>query len=479
MAERSPSGGEQRRWLRRYRRRTDAPWMSVQCAKCGTSSEIDELFPAVRRSFSRRTRRMCPACLHRRRFQESAWGHRATLAVFTACALLIALRPESHVAGVALGLAMLLLASIPAMLLHEVGHAAMGRLLGLRSIGIVVGCGRSVWRGSLLGMPIEWRAIPVGAITRGALVSAEGARWRMALFAVAGPAVNALAVAVTWPALPDFTVSRPALALGEAVAIGWVGANGLHAVVNLIPFRHTNALGLLASDGLLIVQALRAKPEIVREWLRARFLLEWTISYEDVRLQDALESVREGLASYPDDPQLTSLLGVALVQTGDCEGARDAFRCLLGMDPSPVDRALALSNLAWCDFLSGRDERLDEALQCSQEAFEQLGWMPPVQNTRAAVLVWADRASEALPLVLRSYRGAEAPTDRATVACVVALAYASIGRRDEAKHALEQARDLDATCPLLPRAEAAVSGARPGGVALPRLHPARSRGDPG
>jgi predicted Zn-dependent protease len=127
------------------------------------------------------------------------------------------------------------------------------------------------------------------------------------------------------------------------------------------------------------------------------------------------------------------------------------------MDLPPADRAVVLSNLAWCDFLSAQDERLDEALQCSQEALAQLGWLPAVQSTRGAVLVWSDRASEALPLLLQSYQGAKAPSDRAAVACVLALAYASVGRREDAKNALEQARALDVTCPLLPRAEAAVA----------------------
>jgi hypothetical protein len=48
------------------------------------------------------------------------------------------------------------------------------------------------------------------------------------------------------------------------------------------------------------------------------------------------------------------------------------------------------------------------------------------------------------------------PADRARVACVLAMAHAALGQRDEAKHALEQARSADDACSLLARAAAAV-----------------------
>ncbi len=72
------------------------------------------------------------------------------------------------------------------------------------------------------------------------------------------------------------------------------------------------------------------------------------------------------------------------------------------------------------------------------------------------MLVWAERAAEGLPLILAALDDPLDPADRARATCVLALAYAQLGRRDEAKSALERARGIDAECFLLPRAAAAV-----------------------
>lgn len=437
-------------------RRSDASLMAARCARCGLSTEIEELFANVRRSFSRRRIRLCPRCVRESSLRTATAIHFCNIGFIALCALVVLLRPEWHVTRVARNLALFVLAYMPVMLLHEAGHAAMGRLLGFRSYGVVVGFGRLLWRSSVWGVPVEWRAIPMGAVTRAALVSSAGARWRMALFAFAGPLANLLALALVWPRVPGPDAWAVDFGYAGGLALGWAGANALCAAGNLIPFRHANPLGLLASDGLLIVQALRAGPGVVSEWLRARFLLEAFLAHEARRYEDALASVREGLAAYPGDPQLTSWLGGALLRTGQAEAAREVFLGLLATGLSLADRAIMLSNVAWCDFVSAREDRLDEALQCSEEAFDQLAWMPAVQNTRGAVLVWAERAQEALPLLRAALAAAEAPGDRASVACVLSMACAALAQRDAAKHALEQARALDPACPLLERATAAV-----------------------
>jgi len=168
----------------------------------------------------------------------------------------------------------------------------------------------------------------------------------------------------------------------------------------------------------------------------------------------ALDFVRAGLTAVPEDFDLTTLLGVVLVDTGRGEEARALFLEQLAGDPPTLERAITLSNVAWCDFLSDRDERLEEAEACSEEAFRHLAWAPAVQSTRGAVLVWAGRGEEALPLLGRAFEGTESPSERAAVACVESLAFRQLGREDDAKRSLELARGLDPACALLERAGA-------------------------
>jgi tetratricopeptide (TPR) repeat protein len=426
--------------------------VAIECAQCGVRAELEAPFLKVRKSLSRKHLAFCPRCVQQQKLEASKESEYTVLAALVACAA----GAWWIGSNILLFLALFCVAYAPALLLHELGHADAARVLGLRCFGIVIGFGTPLWRGHLLGVPIEWRRNAVGGYTRGAILSERGARRRMALFALGGPALNALAAALVWPALPDGGLSSAPSGFGEALASGWFAANALYAGLNLLPLRHSNPLGVLASDGLLILQSLFATPATVREWLAARFLLEAAIAHEEGRFEPALASVRAGLGAHPGHPGLTSLLGICLLGTNQIEEARDVFRRQLAGELQPAERAMTLNNVAWCDFVSARDERLDEALQCSEEACAQIGWLSPIQNTRAAVLVWAERAEEALPFALAALEGPLPPANRAYVACVLALAHAALGRRDEAKRALEQARAADATCLLLPRAAASV-----------------------
>jgi Flp pilus assembly protein TadD len=426
--------------------------VAAECAVCGVRAELEAPFSKLRRSFLRKSLPICPRCLQRRKLKELAKAERWVLSAIVVCGAAGILLPAEDLArGFLLSAAFFFVSYTPALLLHELGHAALAHALGLRLFGIVVGYGEPLWRGRVLGIPLEWRRVPSGGVTRGAVLSERGARWRMALFALGGPAANALAAALGWAAL-----SAGASGFGAALASGWAIANTLLAVANLMPFQSTSPTGALASDGLLILHALLAKPAKVHEWLRARLMFEALMAREERGYAHALARTHEGLAAYPEDPELTSLLGICLIDTGDVESARDVFQAQLTTELTAVGRAITLNNVAWCDFVSARDERLDEALHCSQEAHAQLGWLSAVQSTRAAVLVWAERAAEGLPLILAALDDPLDPADRARATCVLALAYAQLGRRDEAKSALERARGIDAECFLLPRAAAAV-----------------------
>lgn len=381
-------------------------------------------------------------------------SHRWILAVGLAAPPLVVWWPDATASWVMLYGALFSVFALVIVPLHEAAHALAARALGLRLFAVTLGSGRLWRRVRLLGVTVELRAIPAGGFAHGAPLRAEGARWRMAGFALAGPSMNALLAVAAWPWLPELGDVAAWRSLAGALACGWVAANVFAVTACLLPYQMRSAIGPTPSDGLIVWNALRAGPELVHQWLVARFELEATWARGDGDIAGAIRVAREGLAEFPDSFNLTSLLGVLLVDAGQHEEAHTLFLDQLTTGPAELERAVTLSNVAWCDFLSGQDERLDEADHCSEEAFRHMGWSPAIQSTRGAVLAWSGRGEQALPLLRQAFGGAESPADRATVACVQALALRQLGQADEAKRALELARTLDPACPLLTRGAA-------------------------
>ena len=116
------------------------------------------------------------------------------------------------------------------------------------------------------------------------------------------------------------------------------------------------------------------------------------------------------------------------------------------------------NNLAYADFLSERDDRLDEANQLSAEALRALGWHPAVRGTRGAVLVALGESEPGIALLRSSLEKVFDPRDRARVECAVAVGLAQQGELEAAKAALERARAADPRCQLLERASRSLRG---------------------
>ncbi len=99
---------------------------------------------------------------------------------------LLFVAPELPVAWLALNLLLLDLLIHLGTAIHEACHALSGRALGLKVFRIVLGCGRTQWKGPLFGTLVEWKAIPLGGMTLVAPVSPSAVRSRMAVTTLAG-----------------------------------------------------------------------------------------------------------------------------------------------------------------------------------------------------------------------------------------------------------------------------------------------------
>jgi Peptidase family M50 len=136
-------------------------------------------------------------------------------------------------------------------LVHELGHAAVGLVQTEGLVQIRVGRAPRRIRGRVGRLAFELSLLPAGGKVMGtAQTFARLSRNEQVAYALAGPAAEALFVALLLPAL-QLTTGL----VHDALLCGWALAM-LHALLNLIPAQ----LGRHRSDGAMLVAVLRSRP---------------------------------------------------------------------------------------------------------------------------------------------------------------------------------------------------------------------------
>jgi membrane-associated protease RseP (regulator of RpoE activity) len=138
-----------------------------------------------------------------------------------------------------------------ALLLHELGHAAMARLLGVRIWSITLGGGPSLWTGTVGDCRVRAGFLPIHGEVRlrdgdayrlgyqdlaGAPARFEwmpGLSWRAALISAAGGLMNFAAATVI---LAQWNVTRNPQSAGDVLVLCVLLTNAL-MVLNLMPIR--------------------------------------------------------------------------------------------------------------------------------------------------------------------------------------------------------------------------------------------------
>ena len=406
------------------------------CGICGDSSELEWGYTTVRSATGRATMQ-CATCWKRRRERRELAIVAVPFALLVALALL----------GGEWRSALPTIRIYPVLLIvlwaHELGHALVGRAVGLRVIEVVLGSGPRLARVRVGETDVEVRLLPFGG--HSVMVPLEPSRARLAVGVLAGPLANLVVVVVTifvWPR------SGP-----------WVAplviANSLVLVGNLWPMKVATPLGPVRSDGLALLTLIRSPADELREMDALRYAAETAAALERRDLAAAVRHAERGLAAHPIDAVLRHFLTVALIRDGRFDTARAHLQTLLASDGiEPHQRAIDLNNLAWANLMSGDAALLDEALAASEEAERKIAWHPAVKGTRGYALILTGRVDEGLARARRAHAAHSAKTDRATTACVLAIGTARLGDFAGARAMLDAARRLDPDGDLLRRADA-------------------------
>lgn len=364
------------------------------------------------------------------------------------------------------GLGSLLLDALPIYVLlipvHELGHAVAAWLVGLRIERVIVGEGPRLVEGTIRGVTIELRLLPLGGVTvpRPGMLGAF-IRSRYWLVVAGGPAANVLVHVLCAAIVNDPGAGVPLRQVMFEVAF----MNSWLLLLNLIPFRTS---GGQPSDGLQLVTIPFVGPTVVHQTRLVRYAQHATEALAREDLDGAQRWCEAGLEALPRDVVLRQLLGFVQHRRRDYERARQVWKEALADARAPAAQYLLQSCIAWVDVLVGGEDRLAEADRLSREL--SLVSDAAQRHTRGAVLLRLGRLDEALPLLkARLYLGGpKHPRDIAACHALLAVATALAGERDAAARHLETARAADPACELLGDAEAEVAAiGRPRVIASP------------
>lgn len=168
---------------------------------------------------------------------------------------------------------------VPLIALHELGHAAAAWLVGWRVGHVVVGFGRTVWRARIGTAVLELRMYPVMGFATSVPMDLRLPRVKDAFVYFGGPGVELLlAGALVWAVGTEtfFAASGdPAVIAAQAVGIAALAG----AVFNLIPTTVPIGGRLVPNDGMGILTSFFRKTESYRDSVALRYdpdLERWT-----------------------------------------------------------------------------------------------------------------------------------------------------------------------------------------------------------
>jgi len=347
---------------------------------------------------------------------------------------------------------------IASILPHELGHAWSAQMLGWRVFKIYFGLGKTLTTRNVFGFETEFKAILMMGLALAVPKSKEWFKIKRFVFILAGPLTNLLLAAPVLMFIPTSELwNLGSMEHGVAVGRDFFYANLLMVLGNLWPYELNTPYGKIPSDGKALWKCLFFKSDVIEQNHAWWYLMEGATAHEKARYGDARAWLEKGLEIYPRNLALLNWLAIVLIDLKDYAQSRAiSLKLLEHPELNAAGRAMMLNNIAYVDILLGGTDLVAEADRFSQEAMSSLGWLAPIKGTRGSVLVEQGDLENAIPLLRQAMDESDRVSGKAQNACFLAIAEARRGRPTEATKFLEEARRLDPTCFLLPRAESAL-----------------------
>jgi hypothetical protein len=222
-------------------------------------------------------------------------------------------------------------AAVSALLVHEIIHAATGRLFGFTVTRMVIGEGRALFR---LGRDPQ---LVVGSVVLGnGLTMMQDLRWdgyrtRWIIVLLIAPIASAAIAALVWLASVEWPFAA------RVAAIVFAAANGLIAVITLIPV--PTFQGRVWSDLASALYLARATDAQLAEHMLLSVQDRAAALVEAGETDRAVDAARAGVAAQPDAVLARSVLAYALFRAGRFDEMRQVAHEALARDIDDDARA--------------------------------------------------------------------------------------------------------------------------------------------
>jgi hypothetical protein len=400
------------------------------CARCGYSSSAVGFFRREKVWYSPRQRFFCHGCAAYvpNREERLAYRHFPILLVLGVLAVEVVPRgPLNGLGYVFLFIASLVLWAPTVIVVHELGHALAGRLVGLRIHHVVLGTGpRLLWI-RWNEMIVHLRTFPTGGFVVGYQPQPRPRRWRQAVFVTGGVLGNIAFIAAIVTAFDGFPSARhPTASVLFTMMIALIAAHVLTVIGSLRPRRLKTAAPADQTDGLILLNLARDKT-FAQHAVTQRLHLEASRLSGSGRPGDACRHLEPGVLSEHPSPTLFHDYIFALAHATSPAAAIDFyFSSTIDLDRSATDdrggAAYAYAMLAWIAIISRDDDLVAFAERMSCKAAALHPEPGEIDGTLGMAQIRVGNLAEGVPRALRVMRASSNETLRTEIALQLARA---------------------------------------------------------
>lgn len=359
--------------------------------------------------------------------------------------IIIAVAPKNPVGFALVWIFGLAAAAVFSVVLHELAHAGVAVLVGLRPIRISLGRGAKLAEKRIGGIKWVFNSVPSEGYVLALQPKLPWLRTRLFLFTLAGPLINVILLIIAGASLVALPLWFDLLPGLLAFMVCLIVVNVIFLPVSLWPQRvRIQDCGYVPNDGLLLV--------------RTPFLEESELERTRASIQyiHAIEMTQEGAARITARGSACSpsLYWKYLLQEITVADFLLAMRWILDQPGLSTElRNHALDSFCTFVLFQGATDQLDEAERYSGELLRNQPDAWSIKGTRGCILVEKGDLTVGMSLLSEVIENDPNPSDRAISACFLALGEIKQKQFAKARAWLETARGLDADCVPLTRVE--------------------------